>query len=271
MKKILLVCLVCVLFTDWYNPEIRLTILTWNIENFGKSKTRIQLNKIAEIIKEADIVAIQEVVNSTGTEKIEELVEILNESGIDWECSVSNVTNSPSDVSEKYAFLWKESKVQIVDHGRLLREMDAEIDREPYYATFSNGKESFTVLSIHTRPQDTIERTREEIESLAKIPGLIVDRPTFILGDFNMIQRDISFNGIKSFGYKAILNEQKTSLRKSCIEGDYLSESYDNIFHSKDILIHNVEVKDYVQNCYCYDFVKSVSDHLPVKATFSLE
>lgn len=55
-------------------------ILSWNIENFGKSKSEIQLNFIANTIKNYDIITIQEVVAGYGgAQSITKLIEILNQ------------------------------------------------------------------------------------------------------------------------------------------------------------------------------------------------
>ena len=44
----------------------KLTIVSWNIQDFGKTKNAEKMNTIAEIVKHADIIAIQEVVTSYG-------------------------------------------------------------------------------------------------------------------------------------------------------------------------------------------------------------
>lgn len=55
-------------------------ILSWNIENFGKSKSETQLNFIANTIKDYDIITIQEVVAGYGgAQSVTKLVEILNQ------------------------------------------------------------------------------------------------------------------------------------------------------------------------------------------------
>ena len=62
MKKIVLFLL---LLTSSLFSQTK--ILSWNLENFGKSKSNGEITFIANTVKDYDIVAIQEVVGRTGT------------------------------------------------------------------------------------------------------------------------------------------------------------------------------------------------------------
>jgi endonuclease/exonuclease/phosphatase family metal-dependent hydrolase len=57
-------------------------ILTWNIENLGKSKSQSEINYIANTLKDYDIVALQEVVaGHGGAQSVAKLADQLNRKG----------------------------------------------------------------------------------------------------------------------------------------------------------------------------------------------
>jgi len=88
-------------------------LLSWNLENFGKSKTYSTLTYIANTLKEYDIVAIQEVVaGNGGAQAVAKLADELNRIGTKWDYSISDPTTSSAYKTERYAFLWKTAKVK---------------------------------------------------------------------------------------------------------------------------------------------------------------
>ena len=109
--KISLISLL-LLFTTFLFSQTKL--LSWNIENFGKSKSETQLNFIANTIKDYDIITIQEVVAGYGgAQSITKLVEILNQKGSKWDYQISAPTSSSAYKTERYAFIWKTSKAKL--------------------------------------------------------------------------------------------------------------------------------------------------------------
>ncbi|WP_431242772.1 hypothetical protein ACQ9BO_23995 [Flavobacterium sp. P21] len=89
-------------------------ILSWNLENFGKSKTDSEINFIASTVVDYDIVAIQEVVAGYGgAQAIAKLAAILNEKGTKWDYTISEPTSDSSYKAERYAFIWKTSKAKL--------------------------------------------------------------------------------------------------------------------------------------------------------------
>lgn len=87
-------------------------ILSWNVENLGKSKSDETIAYIAQTVKDYDIVALQEVVAGYGGAKaVARLADELNRTGTQWDYIVSNPTTGNSYKTERYAYLWKPSKV----------------------------------------------------------------------------------------------------------------------------------------------------------------
>ncbi len=90
-------------------------IMTWNLKNVGSSKTEDNISYIAQIMKQADVVAIQEVVtNPSGAQTILALQEELNrKSGAKWDYVLSDPTVSSPYRSERYAYLWKTKQLKL--------------------------------------------------------------------------------------------------------------------------------------------------------------
>jgi deoxyribonuclease-1-like protein len=86
-----------------------LKIASWNIQDLGRSKNAEEINSIAKILRNFDLVAIQEVVakDPAGAQAVTKIVDELNRMGSKWDYQISNPTKSPSVyMSERYAFLW---------------------------------------------------------------------------------------------------------------------------------------------------------------------
>jgi hypothetical protein len=121
----------------------QLKVFSWNVENLGSSKSNSNINYIAKTIKDYDIVALQEVVAGYGgAQAVAKLADELNRKGEKWDYAISNPTSSSAYKAERYAFLWKTSKVRLVNMPWLEKQYGLLIDREPYYATFEYKKKS---------------------------------------------------------------------------------------------------------------------------------
>src|SRR5690554_2205222 len=108
------------------------TLATWNIQHLGQSKTDEDRVFMAEVLRDFDIVAIQEVVakHPAGAQKVAQLADELNRKGAKWDYRISNPTNSPSGyISERYAFLWKTSKMDLVGRAYLDKDLETQINR----------------------------------------------------------------------------------------------------------------------------------------------
>lgn len=95
--------------------QAQLKILSWNLEDFGNSKTDSTIIYIANIIKNYDIVAIQEVVaGQGGAQAVAKLANELNTKGAKWNYSISDPTTGTSYKTERYAFLYKTVTVKLI-------------------------------------------------------------------------------------------------------------------------------------------------------------
>jgi len=97
--------------TSCPNP---LTIITWNIRDFGKSRDASEIKEIAAFITQADILALQEIVPSTGPDAVSRLAAHLNQNGYPRDFVVSQPTTGTKSSRERYAFLWNPQKTFLI-------------------------------------------------------------------------------------------------------------------------------------------------------------
>ncbi|MDM1043467.1 endonuclease/exonuclease/phosphatase family protein [Myroides sp. 1354] len=255
-------------FLLWITPLMlfsQVKIMTWNLKNVGSSKSEENISYIAKIIKQADVVAIQEVVtNPSGAQTILALHEELNrKSGSKWEYALSDPTLSSPYRSERYAYLWKSKHLKLKTKAFLEPTYQEEIEREPYMATFQYKDFQFTLVSLHALPKK--HQPEKEIKYLKFFPTQYENKNLIFLGDFNTPESNSVFNPLKKQGYTPAFTNQKTSLRQKCINGDCLASEYDNVFLQQTLF----KVKSAKAILFFEDFesikeANKISDHIPL-------
>ncbi|RXG18373.1 endonuclease/exonuclease/phosphatase family metal-dependent hydrolase [Leeuwenhoekiella aestuarii] len=252
-----------------FAQQQELTLVSWNIRDFGKTKNSKELEQIAEIVREADIVAIQEVVAGYGgAQAVARLTDILNRKGSKWDYVISNPTNSSKYVTERYAFIWRTTNIKIKNRGTLIAALDSEVEREPFTINFYLDQKVLKVINFHSRPHNKNPET--EISAISHHIVNAIKGPVLLAGDFNVMEQDPVFDVLKSKGFTPVLVDQKTTLKRECIGLNYLNYAIDNIFYSKEIIFLESGVLDFVLTCDQLDQARNLSDHLPVFAKFSL-
>lgn len=246
-----------------------ITICSWNLKDFGKSKSDEEIDFMATTIANTDVIAIQEVVTAQGgAQAVARLADVLNRKGTKWEYAISDPTTGTPSSHERYAFLWKPSKLTLKGKPELANTVADDIDREPFMATFSTKTSSFTLVSFHAVPKSKQPET--EIKWLQQLIVAYPDKQLIFTGDFNCPQSHSVFNSLKNVGYTPILTQQKTSLRHRCINDDCLASEFDNLFYQPQ---HLQLVQSGVVHFYKkFADVKAasyISDHLPIYAQFT--
>lgn len=88
-------CILSLFLLVHFSFYAQVKVLSWNIENLGKSKSESTIKFIANTINPCDIVAIQEVVAGPGgAQVVARLVDELNRKGSKWDYVVSYPTSS---------------------------------------------------------------------------------------------------------------------------------------------------------------------------------
>ncbi|WP_291131007.1 endonuclease/exonuclease/phosphatase family protein [Flavobacterium sp. UBA7682] len=257
------------LFSFSLNAQVK--ILTWNVENLGTSKSDSTITYIANTVKAYDIVALQEVVaGDGGAQSVAKLADELNRKGAKWDYAISDPTSSSAYKTERYAFLWKTAKVNLINKPWLEKKYSLLIDREPYYATFEYNNKQFTLANYHAITKSKQPET--EIKHFKNLPAQYPNLNIVFLGDFNCPQSHTVFNPLKKMGYKPAFIDQKTSLKRSCENNNCLSNEFDNIwYNSNSIEVSNPKAIHFYKDFNDFAKAKEVSDHIPLSVQINLK
>lgn len=256
------ICLFLFVFLSSFG---QVKVVSWNVQNFGNSKSDSIVNYMASVISDADVIALQEIIPSYGgSQSVARLAKILNRRGAKWDYVVSKPTTGPG--SERYAFLWKTAKVKLRKPAWLDRNFANSINREPYLATFIYNKKEFTLVSFHAVPKKKQPET--EIKFLKYFPQLYAVSNLIFLGDFNCPQTHSVFNPLKKMGYKPALINQRTTLKMKCKGNQCLASEYDNFFYPPNFTI-KAGVIEFHKDFGSPKSARRVSDHLPIYMIFS--
>lgn len=110
LKKGLLFCAFILLSFTIYAQTI--TLASWNLKNLGSSKTQEEIEYIATLARDLDVLVIQEVVtNPSGAQTVAKIADELNRKGAAWDYAISPPTISSPYRAERYAYFWKKSKL----------------------------------------------------------------------------------------------------------------------------------------------------------------
>ena len=250
------------------NAEIKL--LSWNIANLGKSKDDGEIDAMVRVINDFEVIAIQEVVAGPGgSQAVARLVDALNRKGSKWDYVVSNPTSGGKGV-ERYAFLWKPSRVRLKGKAWLDANVADVVDREPFMARFEKAGKTITVASFHAVPQSKYPNA--EIELLKDFPKWYSEDHLILVGDFNAGNQEYGGQALMDQGFKDAMNNTKTTIKmKPDQKGNHLANPFDHMyFEQKELQISSKGTVDFTRR---YDDLKSarlISDHIPVWASVSV-
>jgi len=259
------------LFLHFFSfSQDQISLISWNIRDFGKTKSSKELNQIAEIVRDADILAIQEVVTGYGgAQAVAKLADNLNRKGSQWDYVISNPTNSTKYATERYAFIWKTKKIKIKSRGELIKDLDSLVDREPFYIDFYVKGQKLSIINFHSRPHDK----NPEAEIIA-ITSYLAENPSqhpiILAGDFNVDEKESVFDKLKGLGFSPAITDQKTTLKRTCDGTGYLNYAIDNVFYNQKISKLNGTAIDFIHVCDNLENARKLSDHLPVLMKFDL-
>jgi deoxyribonuclease-1-like protein len=259
------------LFLFFSLPIISQTkLLSWNLENFGKSKSDQEIVFIANTVKDYDIVTIQEVVAGIGgAQAVARLANELNRKGSKWDYRISEPTSSSAYKTERYAFLWKTKAIKLKGQPWLEQKYHKEIDREPYFATFEIKEKNITIAAFHAITKSKQPET--EIKYFKLLPQEYPTLNLLFTGDFNCPQSHSVFTPLKKMGYNSILENQKTSLKTKPKGTDCLASEYDNMFYKPSSVNYlKSDVILFYKKFISLKEARKVSDHIPIWFEFSL-
>lgn len=246
-------------------------LLSWNIENLGSSKSEENISFIVNLVKDYDVVALQEVVaGDGGAQAVAKLANELNRKGTKWEYAISDPTSSSAYKTERYTFLWKTNKVKKIGEAWLEKKYHLEIDREPYYCTFNYNGKQFTIANFHAITKSKQPET--EIKYFKLLPAAYPNLNLLFVGDFNCPQSHTVFNPLKKMGFKSVFINQKTSLKKECVDDICLASEYDNIwYNSTKIDVTNSKALHFYSTFKSLKEAREISDHIPITTEITVK
>lgn len=188
-------------------------IATWNIENFGASKCKdpVRMRKIVSILKEYDLIAIQEISN---VKEQNDLDCPRNEHSCPGEKNCGMVRKalekclneengrhyqfvfSPQVKDERYLFVYDPEKVAL-ESAELVNDPDdskpicdsnpkstGKMVRQPFKGKFKAGSFDFILLTAHTSPSINVPEL-EGLEHFARQCEMDDEPDIVVLGDLN--------------------------------------------------------------------------------------
>lgn len=257
------------IFSTFTFSQVKL--LSWNVENLGSSKSEEDIAFIVKTIKEYDVVALQEIVaGDGGAQAVAKLADELNRKGTKWDYTISDPTSSSAYKTERYAFLWKTSKIKKIGDAWLEKKYHLEIDREPYYCSFDNNGKQFTIANFHAITKSKQPET--EIKYFKFLPAQYPKLNLVFVGDFNCPQSHTVFNPLKKMGYKSVFVNQKTSLKKECDKEQCLASEFDNIwYNSNRVSISNSKALHFYSTFKSLKEAREISDHIPITTEITIK
>jgi len=244
-------------------------LMSWNIANLGGSKDSTEVAIMADLIKDYDVVAIQEVVGSEpGPLAVKRLTVNLNkvDSVSKWKYVISSKTIGHG--VERYAFVYKSSKLS-VKSAMLAPMLIQAVDREPFVCTFKKDLNEFTVVSFHAVP--TKKKPEKENSQLIRVHEDYFKKNLIFCGDFNQEENNVAFDELKRAGFLSAIKCHKTSLKMKRLDnGSSFSKAYDNFFYEyANILVRTSYVINFSTDFETVKQARYVSDHCPIILEFN--
>ena len=168
-------------------PET-VTIAAFNIQIFGRTKRQKDhvMDVLTDIAREFDVVLVQEIRDSS-EETAPTYLEQINQKPGPTYAYIRSPRLGRTTSKEAYAYFYNTESVEFIqgsDH--VYQDTDDAFEREPYIASFRSGGFDFTLVGIHTKPDDA----PNEIGNLTLVVlSIQEDNPgegdIIILGDLN--------------------------------------------------------------------------------------
>jgi endonuclease/exonuclease/phosphatase family metal-dependent hydrolase len=256
--------------------ESALRVAAFNIQIFGKTKREKQdvMDVLKKIAQEFDIMLVQEIRDAeeeTASYYCQKMNEAVGYHKYDF---IESERLGRSSSKEAYAYFYNADRVQLIEGSKYVyNDIDDVFEREPYIASFRSGNFDFTLVGIHTKPDDA----NSEIGHLADVANSILaenpsEKDIIVMGDFNAdgsyFNEDNDTNPFKSSEFHWVISNDMDTMTKTNWTYDRMvmmdsTFSYEYVGNSAAVFYFDVE--------YGIDdeaFVWEVSDHYPIYAYF---
>ncbi len=149
------------------------------------------METLATIIRNYDLVAVQEIKDASGT-VAQRFLDLINRGGPTYAMALSPRTGREPDdreAQEQYAYFYRTDRVRVVGDAILFDDSAQDnFQREPFLSRFQlvTGGGHFVLINIHTQPRSAVSEIAAMEHVFAWAKTHFADEQNFIaLGDFN--------------------------------------------------------------------------------------
>jgi deoxyribonuclease-1-like protein len=250
-------------------------IAAFNVQVFGKTKRGKEdvMSHLALIAREFDVVLIQEIRDASG-ETAPSYLALINQAEGPAYAYVESSRLGRTTSKEAYAYFYNTESVELIEGSeRVYNDTGDVFEREPFIAGFRSGGFDFTLVGIHTKPDDAYN----EIGNLTLVFQSILDGDpkegdVIVLGDFNA---DGSYfdegdpgNPLRAPAYFWVVANEMDTMTKT--DWTYDRMVLMNATHGWEYVQGSARVFHFDEEYGIEDpeLVWAVSDHYPVYAEF---
>ena len=250
-------------------------IAAFNIQVFGEAKSQKGdvMTVLAKIVREFDVVLIQEIRDASG-QTIPNFVERINQiEGPNYSFIISERLGR-STSKEAYAYVYNTEMVALIQGSDYVySDVNDVFEREPYIASFKIGNFDFVLVGIHTKPDDAYN----EIGNLTLVVSSIQtakpnEKDIIVMGDFNAdgayFDEDDASNLFKASEYKWLMRNDMDTMVKTNYTYDRIVVLDATFNHEYNANTAQVFYFDQVYGLNNQTFVSEISDHYPVFAQY---
>ncbi len=259
------------ILTDPGRSTIRLA--AWNIRIFSdNSRNDAELQLIANVLIDYDFIAVIELKDETVLRRAESVLELM---GRDYDYLLSRPVGGK--VKERYAFLFDQKLVDVLEDGMVFPDPNDAFLREPYSASFRAGQFDFTTISAHVIWGDSVPPRQREVGELANVYRAVqamngVEQDVILLGDFNRNPDDL-------LAYQPLMSIPGMTHLFQLPEKSHIKDTslYDNILFQASYVTEytgNSGIDRFDETDFGNDDKAAslaVSDHRPVWAEFRID
>lgn len=215
-----------------------LVIASWNIQRLGHGQNK-DYSALAKVGQLFDFIAVQEVMILEDLHHFQ--AALLSETGEVWGMMYSHRIGR-STYKEKYAFVWRESRISYLDGAVVYLDPGDLFAREPYSARFKDltTGDEFAVATVHIVYGRRVSDRTQEIEELARywdwLHEIYPETAVLLMGDFNLQPQHVAWQPLKSRGVLPLIVDGATTL--SAVDGRF-TNLYDNIWVNADSVLSN--------------------------------
>ncbi|MCH8551934.1 MAG: helix-hairpin-helix domain-containing protein [Natronospirillum sp.] len=256
-----------------------LVLGSFNIQHLGWDTGR-SYEAVARIVAKKDWVAIQELMNAGGMERLHAAVE--TKTGHPW-LYVYSEPQGRSTYREKMAYLWRADLFELVGEARLYPDPADVFARPPYAAEFRilADDTTFVASTVHITYGNRIADRVPEIEAMGQshrtwLTTTWPETQTIVLGDFNLRPTHDAFTSLAEH-FDLLPIDGNTTLATA--DGQY-ANPYDHIWVSHDhglqltqsgridfpARLSETDPERYWSHAAARDYI---SDHAPVYVTLN--